>query len=116
MVKIPLARTIYNVVKQITDTFVKRDRSQFSRVVRVEYPRPGIYTLGFVTGLAPAEIQNQLQKKILNIFVPTTPNPTSGFYLMLPEEDVVDLNISVEDAFKLIVSGGMVTHDAPSPQ
>jgi len=107
--RIPFARVIYNVVKDFLQTYVARDRIQYSRVVLVEFPRKGIYTLGLVTGVATGEVQERTKEKVLNIFVATTPNPTSGFYLMVPEEDVVDLKMTIEDAFKLIMSGGLVS-------
>ena len=81
----------------------------FRRVVLIEYPRKGIYTMVFVTGTAKPEISDKTGKKLLNVFVPTTPNPTSGFYLMVPEEDTTELDMSSEEAFKLIISGGIAS-------
>jgi uncharacterized membrane protein len=105
MAKIPMASGVYGLVKQTVDTYVNRDKGQFSKVVMVEYPRKGLYTVAFVTGEAPEMNQEQM----LNVYVPTTPNPTSGFYLMVPEKDAKVLDLSVEDAFKLVVSFGMVS-------
>ena len=109
--KIPLVKNVYVAVKQISDAMLTSTRKSYRRVVLIEYPRKGIYTLAFVTGIAKGEVQEKTQTKVINLFVPTTPNPTSGFYLMVPETDVLNLNMSVEDAFKLLISGGMVSHD-----
>ena len=78
-------------------------------MVLVEYPRKGLYVLGFTTGITKGEIQNKTHKKVINVFIPTTPNPTSGFYLLVPEEDLIYLEMAVEDAFKLLISGGIIT-------
>lgn len=105
--RIPIARGIYSTVKQITNAF-GHDPSSFKRVVMVEYPRKGLYTLGFYTGESNGEIQGRAGKKVLNIFLPTTPNPTSGWLVLIPEEDVIFLDTSVEDGLKYIISGGGV--------
>ncbi len=111
--KTPLIRTIYASVKQLIQAIVKQDNQSFKRVVVIEYPRKGIYSMAFVTGLPSESIQKELnQERMINVFVPTTPNPTSGFYLMVPEDQSFPLPISVEDAFKLIISGGIVSSDA----
>jgi uncharacterized membrane protein len=78
-------------------------------VVIVEYPRKGMYVIAFVTGEAKGEIQIKTSKKCTNLFVPTTPNPTSGFYIMVPEDDVISMDMTVEEAFKLVISGGIVS-------
>jgi uncharacterized membrane protein len=75
----------------------------------IEYPRKGIYVLGFITGVSKGEIQVKTNKKMINVFVPTTPNPTSGFYVLVPEDELIILGMSVEDAFKLLISGGIVS-------
>ncbi len=111
MARIPLGRVIYKVVKQILQTFSSGQMSQFSKVVLVEFPRKGVHSIGFVTGTATGEVQEKTKETVINVFVPTTPNPTSGFLIMVPEDDVTLLEMSIEDAFKLIVSGGMVTPD-----
>lgn len=110
--RIPLVKNVYAAVKQISDAMLSQPDKKYRRVVLIEYPRRGIYTLAFVTGIARGEIQNKTQGNVINIFVPTTPNPTSGFYLMIPESDVIDLVMSVEDAFKLLISGGMISTDS----
>jgi len=107
--KIPLIRTIYTASKQLIEAFFATNRAGFRRVVLIEYPRKGIYVIGFVTGIARGEVQNKTNEKTINIFLPTTPNPTSGFYILVPEKDTIPLKISVEDAFKLIISGGMIS-------
>ena len=105
--KIPLVRTIYTGAKEVVQTFIHDRPAQFRQVVLIEYPRKGIYCIGFVTGSPSAVLASKLQGDFLNIFVPTTPNPTSGFYILVSREEVIPLNISIEDAFKLIMSAGM---------
>jgi uncharacterized membrane protein len=109
--RIPIARGIYSTVKQITNAF-GHDATSFKRVVMVEYPRKGLYTLGFYTGESNDEIHRQAGEKVLNIFLPTTPNPTSGWLVLIPEKDVIFLDITVEDGLKYIISGGVVVPPA----
>lgn len=111
---IPLVKNVYNAVKQISDAMFTSRSKGFSRAVLIEYPRKGTYVVAFVTGIAEERLQDKTKRKVINLFVPTTPNPTSGFYLMIPEEDMISLDMSVEDAFKLVVSGGMVSPDVNS--
>ncbi len=106
--RIPFMRTIYNVTKQFLSTFFSQESHGFNRVVLLEYPRKGMYSIGFVTSRTRGEIQERTEQKTVNVFIPTTPNPTSGFYFAVPEEDVIPLDMSVEDAFKVIMSGGIV--------
>jgi uncharacterized membrane protein len=105
--RIPLVRTIYTGAKEVVQTFIHDRPAQFRQVVLIEYPRKGIYCIGFVTGSPGAVLASKLRGDFLNIFVPTTPNPTSGFYILVSREEVIPLNISIEDAFKLIMSAGM---------
>ncbi|MDB9492609.1 DUF502 domain-containing protein [Dolichospermum circinale CS-534/05] len=105
---IPLAGQVYKTLKQLLETLLKDSHGKFRRVVLVEYPRQGIWAIGFVTGIISHEIQNHISRPVISIFVPTTPNPTTGWYAIVPEEEVINLSISVEDAFKIIVSGGIV--------
>ncbi len=105
--KIPLIKGIYSSTKQIIEAFSSQGKDAFKQVVLLEYPRPGVYVLGFVTGVAQGELQSKTQKKLINVFVPTTPNPTSGFLLMLPESSLVYLDMSVEDGLKVLISGGI---------
>lgn len=105
---VPLIRSVYNTVKQIRDTFVQQEKAVFQKTVLIEYPRPGVWVLGFLTGTGKGEPQANTAADLLNIFVPTTPNPTSGFLLMVPKEEVKFLNMSISDGMKLIISGGAV--------
>lgn len=107
--RIPLVKGIYTLFKQVADTVLSSDRQGFRKVVLIEYPRRGIWSIGFVTGVSEGELQRITERRVINVFVPTTPNPTSGYYVLIPEEDARVLAMSVEEAFKLIVSGGMVT-------
>jgi uncharacterized membrane protein len=114
--RIPLVKGVYTLFKQVADTLLVGDRQGFRKVVLIEYPRQGIWTIAFMTGLAQGELPRRIGRRVINVFVPTTPNPTSGFYLLVPEEEAQVLEMSVEDAFKLIVSGGMVTPpEKPAP-
>lgn len=105
---IPLAGQVYKTLKQLLETLLRDSHGKFRRVVLVEYPRRGIWAIGFVTGIISHEIQNHISRPVISIFIPTTPNPTTGWYAIVPEEEVINLSISVEDAFKIIVSGGIV--------
>jgi uncharacterized membrane protein len=110
--KIPLARTIYIATKQIIETLMGRGMKDLKRVALFEYPRKGIYSIGFVTGtIEEGKHHNQSGRKLVSIFVPTTPNPTSGYYIMLPEDDIQELSISVEDAFRIIMSAGLAINN-----
>ncbi len=113
---IPLVNKLYLAVKQLVETIFNRSPQDFQRVVLVEFPREGSYALGFVTGLATGETQRKTRQKVLNVFVPTTPNPTSGFFLMIPEQSVIPMEMGVEDAFKLLVSGGIISPDKKNNQ
>jgi uncharacterized membrane protein len=104
--RIPGVSAVYNTVKQIVDTFSTQNRNLFNKVVLVEYPRKGMWTLGFLTSKAQTEPQARIGLEIWTVFVPTTPNPTSGFLLMLPRTDIVELEMSVGDGMKMIISGG----------
>ena len=103
--KIPILRTIYSAIGQMTETFTKTDKDK-KNVVLVEYPRKGSWAVGFATKENTGEISKKTNKKMINVFVPTTPNPTSGFLLMFPKEDVIYLDLSFEEASKFIVSAG----------
>jgi uncharacterized membrane protein len=110
---IPLAGQVYKTLKQLLETLLKDSNGKFRRVVLVEYPRHGVWSVGFVTGAISSEIQAQMPRPVLSVFVPTTPNPTTGWYAVVPEDEVVNLSISIEDAFKIIVSGGIVAPNTP---
>ncbi len=105
---IPLAGAVYKTLKQLLETLLKDSNGKFRRVILVEYPRPGIWAIAFVTGTMSSEIQSNMSRPMLSIFIPTTPNPTTGWYAIVPEDDVVNLSMSIEDAFKLVISGGIV--------
>lgn len=105
--KIPLMSTIYRTVKEINDVFFSGKKYIFKRVVMLEYPRQGVYSIGFVTAETPVENPtNNGSQTMLSIFIPTTPNPTSGFLVLIPEKDTIPLSIGIQKAFKLIISGG----------
>ena len=103
--RIPFLRTVYSAIVQMTETFSKKDDNKKS-VVLVEYPRKGVWAVGFATKENTGEMADKTNKKLINVFVPTTPNPTSGFLLMFPIEDVIYLNMTFEEASKFIVSAG----------
>ena len=103
--KIPFLRTIYSAILQMTETFSNKDNDKKS-VVLIEYPRKGVWAVGFATKENKGEMANKTNKKLINVFVPTTPNPTSGFLLMFPIEEVIYLNMTFEEASKFIVSAG----------
>jgi len=105
--KIPLVRTIYTGAKEVVQTFIHDRPAQFRQVVLIEYPRKGVYCIALVTGSPMGKIASKVDGDFLNLFIPTTPNPTSGFYVLVSREEVIPLNISIEDAFKLIMSAGM---------
>ena len=106
--RIPFLRTVYSAIVQMTETFSKKNDDKKS-VVLVEYPRKGVWAVGFATKENTGEMADKTNKKLINVFVPTTPNPTSGFLLMFPIEDVIYLNMSFEEASKFIVSAGTST-------
>tara|TARA_Y100001968_G_scaffold333736_1_gene398845 strand:- start:5017 stop:5766 length:750 start_codon:yes stop_codon:yes gene_type:complete len=109
--RIPLAGSIYKTLKQLLETFLRDNSSRFRRVVLVEYPREGLFSVGFVTGVVGPSLQPELDQTLLSVFIPTAPNPTTGWYTLVPESSVKDLNISVEDAFRTIISAGIVNPD-----
>jgi len=104
---IPLAGQVYKTLKQLLETLLKDSNGKFRRAILVEYPRPGVWAIGFVTGTISNDIQSQMSRPVLSVFVPTTPNPTTGWYAVVPEDEVINLSMSIEDAFKIIVSGGI---------
>ena len=106
--RMPVIRSVYSAIKQILETVMATQSDAFRQAVLVQYPRKDIWAIGFVTGSTKGEVGKRVDKKMVNVFMPTTPNPTSGFLLFFPEEDLIFLNMTVEDALKLVVSGGMV--------
>ena len=109
--RIPVVRSIYQSVKQISDTVFSPSGQAFRQAMLVQYPRAGSWTIGFLTGTPGGEIAAHLGNDMVSLYVPTTPNPTSGFFLMVPRTDVIELDMSVEDALKYLISMGVV---APS--
>ncbi len=107
--RMPVVRSIYSAIKQIFETVLAQQSNAFREAVLVEYPRRGIWAIGFITGTTMGEVQNLTEEETVNIFLPTTPNPTSGFLLFVPKTDVVPLGMSVEEAVKMVISGGIVT-------
>lgn len=107
--RVPVIPRIYFGVKQLTDAFSLQGKQIFNKVVLIEYPRKGIYVLGFVTGESKGEIQKKTSEKLSNVFIPTTPNPTSGMLIMMRDEEIIYLDMTVEEGLKFIISAGVVT-------
>lgn len=107
--RMPVVGTIYGASKQILETVMASQSDAFRDVVLVQYPRKDLWVIGFVTGTTKGEVQSAIEDETVNVFVPTTPNPTSGFLLFCPKDELRFLEMSVEDAVKLVVSGGIVT-------
>ncbi len=114
--RMPVVRTLYGAIKQIFETVFAARAEAFRQVVLIEYPRRGSWAMGFLTGTTAGEVQNITEDEMVNIFMPTTPNPTSGFLLFLPRREVRILHMSVEDGIKMIVSGGIVTPPDTRPK
>jgi len=116
LTKVPIAGRLYGAVRQLFEAIAQSGQHRsFRRVVLVEYPRKGVYALAFVSRPAQDSLNNYLGKQMLSVFLPTTPNPTSGFYLLIAKEDVIDVALSIEDAFKLIMSAGLVSPASLTP-
>lgn len=107
--RLPVIRSLYGAIKQIMETVLANKSAAFRECVLIEYPRKGIWTLGFITGTSKGEVQEKTAEEVINVFVPTTPNPTSGFLLFVPAQDIIRLKMPIEDGLKLVVSGGIVT-------
>ncbi len=113
--RIPLVQNIYFAVRQLLESLFALTTEKYQRVVLVEFPRKGMHAIGFVTGDGGGEVQARTGGRILSIFLPTTPNPTSGFLLFISEHEVIPLQMSVEDGIKLVISGGIVKPPWPNP-
>jgi uncharacterized membrane protein len=113
--RIPIMRGLYGAFKQIFHTMLTNTSEAFRKVVLVEFPRRDAWTLGFVTGTTMGEAEEKLNKPTVNVFVPTTPNPTSGFLLIVPQSDLLMLDMTVEQGIKMVVSGGIITPPAKKP-
>lgn len=112
--RIPLVSSIYSAVKQLMRTVLDDGGESFKRVLMVQYPREGLWTLGFQTGVGVGEVQHRTEHDVLTVFIPTTPNPTSGFVIMVPREDAIELDMSVEDGLKFVMSLGVVVPKWPA--
>ena len=111
--RIPLVRTVYSSTKQILSSILTTGGHSFRKVLLIEYPRKGIWTVCFQTGQAASEIQSNIEKESITVFVPTTPNPTSGFIMIVPKEDVRELDMDIESALKLVMSLGIASDTEP---
>lgn len=109
LARMPVIRSVYGALKQIIETILAQQSAAFRQAVLVEYPRPGLWAIAFITGRTEGEVQNLTAQEMINVFLPTTPNPTSGFLLFVPKKDLVPLSMSVEEAIKMVISGGIVT-------
>jgi uncharacterized membrane protein len=107
--KIPIVRSIYNGTKQVVLSIAQTDSNAFRSCVLVEFPRKGVYVIGFATGETLGEVREKTKVRMVNVFIPTTPNPTSGFLIFVPKEEVIELEMPIEDGVKMIISGGIVT-------
>jgi len=116
LARMPVVRSIYGALKQIFEAVLTHSSTAFRKVVLIEYPRRGIWVIGFITGATKGEIQNMTEDRLINVFLPTTPNPTSGFLLFVPANEVYELSMTVEEGIKMVVSGGIVTPPDPRPK
>lgn len=107
--KVPFISSVYSLLKQVFQTFLSNKNDAFTKVVLLEYPRKGIWILGFVSSDTQGEVKDKLGRELLNVFIPTTPNPTSGFLIFVPKEDTINVDMSVEEGIKFVISGGLVT-------
>ena len=107
--RLPIIRSVYGALKQIFESVLKTSSKSFREVVLIEYPRKGIWAIGFITGDTKGEVQESSKDELVNVFLPTTPNPTSGFLLFVPRKDLRVLNMNVEEGIKMVISGGIVT-------
>jgi uncharacterized membrane protein len=110
--RMPIVRSVYGTLKQIFETVLNQSSKSFREVVLIEYPRRGIGAIGFVTGPTQGEVQDRTEEDLVNVFLPTTPNPTSGFLLFVPRKDLIHLNMTVEEGIKMVISGGIVAPPA----
>jgi len=115
MLRVPVLNKIYGTIKQLDDAFTSGEKSSFKTVVLVEYPRDGIYSVGFITSEQAAEVDKKTGKKCVCVFIPMTPLPTGGFLIVVPEEKVVKLDMSVADGFKYIISIGALANEPMPP-
>lgn len=109
LTRIPVVRSIYSSVKQVSDTLFSSSGNAFRKALLVQYPREGCWTIGFLTGVPGGDVRNHLKGDYVSLYIPTTPNPTSGFFLMVPRADTIELEMNVDEALKYIVSMGVVS-------
>lgn len=114
--QMPIIRNVHSAVKQILETVLAQQSNAFREAVLVEYPRRGMWAIAFITGSTQGEVQSITEEECINIFLPTTPNPTSGFLLFVPKKDLVALSMTVEEAIKMVISGGIVTPTDRRPE
>ena len=114
LARVPVVRTVYGTLKQIFDAVLAQSANAFREVVLIEYPRRGIWVIGFITGATRGEVQRVTEEEMVNVFLPTTPNPTSGFLLFVPRKDCTPLDMTVEEGVKLVISGGIVSPPDPA--
>ena len=107
--RLPIIRSVYGALKQIFESVLASSSKSFREVVLIEYPRKGVWAIGFITGDTKGEVQKATKENMVNVFLPTTPNPTSGFLLFVPRKDVIILDMNVEEGIKMVISGGIVT-------
>jgi uncharacterized membrane protein len=115
LARIPVVKSIYSSVKQVSDTLLSSNGQAFRKALLIQYPRQGMWTIGFQTGTPNCDVASHLTGEHVSVYVPTTPNPTSGFFLILPKEDTVELEMSVDEALKYIISMGVVAPPADCP-
>lgn len=113
LARIPLVRSIYSGAKQVSETLFTPGGQSFRKVLLIEYPRRGLWTVAFQTGITVGEAQTKTRDEVVNVYMPTTPNPTSGFFLMVPRKDTIELDMSVDEGLKMIISMGVIV---PSPR
>lgn len=116
LARIPVVKSIYSSVKQVSDTLFSSSGQAFRKALLVQYPHPGSWTIAFLTGMPGGEVAGHLAGDYVSVYVPTTPNPTSGFFLMMPRRDVIELDMTVDAALKYIISMGVVPPDSPAPR
>ena len=114
--RIPVVKTIYNGVKQVSDTLFAPGGQAFSKALLVQYPREGCWTIAFLTGRLGGDVANHLHGDYVSVYLPTTPNPTSGFFLMMLRAEVIELDMNVDDALKYVISMGVVSPELPAPR
>jgi uncharacterized membrane protein len=106
--QVPMLGKVYSATREISQAFLGQSKGIFTRVVLVQFPHKGIYAVGFVTSEGKGEVQDKTLERVINVFVPTTPNPTSGFLLLVPEKEMISLDMSIDEGLKLVISGGIV--------